>query len=205
MVRQNIHIINFDVLYKIFYEIKDNFNFNIINHNTEENFLNQNNIDSKNSLIIKNPGKKFLNNSIDNRMIIKIGELPIKLNNLIENINIQLIKQRYNYQSQILVKKYSINLNSRIISNKTKNLKLTEKEIDIILFLYEKQKPQKVNQLQSKIWQYSNELETHTVETHIYRLRKKIKENFNDNDFIISHEEGYLIKWKKEIILQKIY
>ena len=54
MVRQNIHIINFDVLYKIFYEIKDNFNFNIINHNTEENFLNQNNIDSKNSLIIKN-------------------------------------------------------------------------------------------------------------------------------------------------------
>ena len=194
MVRQNIHIINFDVLYKIFYEIKDNFNFNIINHNTEENFLNQNNIDSKNSLIIKNPGKKFLNNSIDNRMIIKIGELPIKLNNLIENINIQLIKQRYNYQSQILVKKYSINLNSRIISNKTKNLKLTEKEIDIILFLYEKQKPQKVNQLQSKIWQYSNELETHTVETHIYRLRKKIKENFNDNDFIISHEEGYLIK-----------
>ena len=194
MVKQNIHIINFDVLYKIFYEIKDNFNFNIINHNTEENFLNQNNIDSKNSLIIKNPGKKFLNNSIDNRMIIKIGELPIKLNNLIENINIQLIKQRYNYQSQILVKKYSINLNSRIISNKTKNLKLTEKEIDIILFLYEMKKPQKVNQLQSKIWQYSSELETHTVETHIYRLRKKIKEVFNDDDFIISHEEGYLIK-----------
>ena len=55
-------------------------------------------------------------------------------------------------------------------------------------------KPQKVNQLQSKIWQYSSELETHTVETHIYRLRKKIKEVFNDDDFIISHEEGYLIK-----------
>ena len=194
MVKQNIHIINFDVLYRIFYEIKENFNFNILNHNTEEDFLNQNNINIKNSLIIKDPSKKILNHNIDVRMIIKIVELPIKLNNLIENINIQLIKQRYNYQSKILVKKYSINLNSRIISNKTKNLKLTEKEIDIILFLYEKQKPQKVNQLQSKIWQYSNELETHTVETHIYRLRKKIKENFNDNDFIISHEEGYLIK-----------
>ena len=127
-------------------------------------------------------------------MIIKIVELPIKLNNLIENINIQLIKQRYNYQSKILVKKYSINLNSRIISNEIINLKLTEKEIDIILFLYEMKKPQKVNQLQSKIWQYSSELETHTVETHIYRLRKKIKEVFNDDDFIISHEEGYLIK-----------
>ena len=194
MVRQSIHIINFNVLYKILYEIKSNFNFNILNYNTEDDFLNQNSFDSKNSLIITNPNKKILNNSIDDRMIIKIVELPIKLNNLIENINIQLIKQRYNYQSKILVKKYSINLNSRIISNKTKNLKLTEKEIDIVLFLYETKKPQKVNQLQSKIWQYSNELETHTVETHIYRLRKKIKETFNDNDFIISHEEGYLIK-----------
>ena len=194
MVKQSIHIINFDVLYKILYEIKSNFNFNILNYNTEDDFLNQNSFDSKNSLIITNPNKKILNNSIDDRMIIKIVELPVKLNNLIENINIQLIKQRYNYQSQILIKKYSINLNSRVISNKTKNLKLTEKEIDIVLFLYETKKPQKVNQLQSKIWQYSNELETHTVETHIYRLRKKIKENFNDNDFIISHEEGYLIK-----------
>ena len=194
MVKQNIHIINFDVLYRIFYEIKDNFNFNILNHNTEEDFLNQNNINIKNSLIIKDPSKKILNHNIDVRMIIKIVELPIKLNNLIENINIQLIKQRYNYQSKILVKKYSINLNSRIISNEIINLKLTEKEIDIILFLYEMKKPQKVNQLQSKIWQYSSELETHTVETHIYRLRKKIKEAFNDDDFIISHEEGYLIK-----------
>ena len=194
MVKQSIHIINFDVLYKILYEIKSNFNFNILNYNTEDDFLNQNSFDSKNSLIITNPNKKILNNSIDDRMIIKIVELPVKLNNLIENINIQLIKQRYNYQSQILIKKYSINLNSRVISNKTKNLKLTEKEIDIVLFLYETKKPQKVNQLQSKIWQYSNELETHTVETHIYRLRKKIKETFNDNDFIISHEEGYLIK-----------
>ena len=194
MVRQSIHIINFNVLYKILYEIKSNFNFNILNYNTEDDFLNQNSFDSKNSLIITNPNKKILNNSIDDRMIIKIVELPVKLNNLIENINIQLIKQRFNYQSQILIKKYSINLNSRVISNKTKNLKLTEKEIDIVLFLYETKKPQKVNQLQSKIWQYSNELETHTVETHIYRLRKKIKETFNDNDFIISHEEGYLIK-----------
>jgi hypothetical protein len=194
MVNQNIHIINFDALYKIFYEIKDNLSFNILNHNTEEDFLNQNNIYNKNSLIIINPNKTFFNNNIDNRMIFKIENFPVKLNNLIENINVQLIKQRYNYQSQILVKKYSIDLNSRIISNKTKNLKLTEKEIGIILFLNEAQKPQKVNVLQSKIWKYSDELETHTVETHIYRLRKKIKDVFNDNDFINSHEDGYLIK-----------
>ena len=151
MVNQNIHIINFDALYKIFYEIKDNLSFNILNHNTEEDFLNQNNIYNKNSLIIINPNKTFFNNNIDNRMIFKIENFPVKLNNLIENINVQLIKHRYNYQSQILVKKYSIDLNSRIISNKTKNLKLTEKEIGIILFLNEAQKPQKVNVLQSKI------------------------------------------------------
>jgi len=196
MFKQNIHIINFEILYKILYEIKNNLNFNILKYDTGHDFLSTHDIDNKNSLIIVNPNNKNLinNDSVDKRIFIKLKELPFKLNDLIQNINVQLIKQRYNYQSHIAVKEYFVDLNSRIIKNKNKNLKLTQKEVDIILFLNENKEPQKINLLQNKIWHYTTELETHTVETHIYRLRKKIKDVFNDDNFIISHKDGYLIK-----------
>ena len=87
-----------------------------------------------------------------------------------------------------------MDLNSRIISNNKKSLKLTEREMDIILFLIEKKQPQKINDLQNQVWRYSSELETHTVETHIYRLRKKINDSFNDENFIISTDNGYFIE-----------
>ena len=74
------------------------------------------------------------------------------------------------------------------------NLPLTEKEINLILFLAKNKKPQKVSVLENEVWSYASELETHTVETHIYRLRKKIFNKFKDNNFILSKEDGYLIK-----------
>jgi DNA-binding response OmpR family regulator len=72
-------------------------------------------------------------------------------------------------------------------------LKLTEKEVDAILFLYKKKTPQNVKILLREVWGYLKDVETHTVETHIHRLRKKIKDHFNDENFIISHDEGYKI------------
>ena len=72
-------------------------------------------------------------------------------------------------------------------------MKLTEREIEIILFLNDKEKPQNINILQKEVWSYVTDLETHTVETHIYRLRKKISDKFNDNNFIVSSKEGYSI------------
>jgi len=87
-----------------------------------------------------------------------------------------------------------LNLNSRIMSNKTTELKLTEREIDIILYLKSQDQPQSVQKLQTNVWKYSfDDLETHTVETHIYRLRKKINNSFKDENFIISYEKGYKI------------
>ena len=80
------------------------------------------------------------------------------------------------------------------MSSQNKRLKLTEREMDIIIFLNENKKPQKINDLQSKVWDYSSELETHTVETHVYRLRKKISGKFHDENFLISTDEGYFIK-----------
>ena len=113
---------------------------------------------------------------------------------LLEKINIELIKKKYNDQSSIKILNYLLDLNSKVISKSGNKLKLTEREVDIILFLNESKKPRKVNVLQNEVWGYSSELETHTVETHIYRLRKKILDAFSDNNFIVSNDDGYLIK-----------
>tara|TARA_Y100000287_G_C14069343_1_gene279964 strand:- start:415 stop:699 length:285 start_codon:yes stop_codon:yes gene_type:complete len=88
---------------------------------------------------------------------------------------------------------YKINLNSREMSFNDLTLKLTEKESKVILFLSKSNKPVNVDQLQSKVWGFNSKLETHTVETHIYRLRKKINDKFNDENFIISKKNGYQI------------
>ena len=88
---------------------------------------------------------------------------------------------------------YNLNLNSRQISRDSVKLNLTEREGNLIIFLKKSLSPVSVNRLQKEVWEYGSDLETHTVETHIYRLRKKIKEKFNDDNFIISSKEGYII------------
>jgi hypothetical protein len=195
MIKQTIHIIDFKVLYNVLDEIKDYLKFQIFHYKNEENFLNSNNLNLNDSLILVKSNKQiFLNNEkINKKKIFSIQNYPIKIDKLVEILNVNLIKQKYNYQSNIYIKSYLLNLNSRTITKNNQNLKLTQKEIDIILFLNDYDKPQRVNILQDKVWGYSLELETHTVETHVYRLRKKIKDKFKDNNFILSNEDGYLI------------
>ena len=118
---------------------------------------------------------------------------PISLNKLIELINIQLIKIKFKHKSKIIIKDYELNLNSKLISKDSVNLKLTEKEIEIILYLIKNKMKHSVLDLQKNIWRYSSSMETHTVETHIYRLRKKISDKFNDEKLILSHTNGYFI------------
>ena len=199
----NIIIFEFDSLYKILSEIKNNLPFKINNlkklESKDSNFVEY-------SLVITNYiNKNFLlkERKIDKNKILFLTKekknnqhisYPIQIKNLIEKINIKLIKQKYNNQSYLKVSNYILNLNSRIISKNNNSLKLTEKEINIILFLNDHKNPQKVSILQNQVWGYLSELETHTVETHIYRLRKKINDHFNDNNFIISTDDGYLIK-----------
>ena len=198
MSDQSISIVEFPELYNILNEIDDFFKFNIKNYDVYDDFIKEikaNNPECLKSTIITNTKikKLFLLSQIDKNTILTLDELPVKIEKLTDKINTQLIKQRYNFQSKINIKDYIINVNSRIINNKEKDLKLTEREIDIILFLNENKKPQSVHTLQEKVWGYSLSIETHTVETHVYRLRKKIKDKFNDGEFIISHNEGYLI------------
>ena len=193
MSKSVVNIIDFPVLYNVLFEVKDFLNFEVVNYENENVFLEK--IEKENS--IKNytiVTKKFLNNkNINQKSIIYLDNKPINFFSLIDKINTNLLKQRFSFQSNINIKNYSLNLNSRVISRNENELKLTEREIEIILFLNEKKKPQNINILQKEVWSYATDLETHTVETHIYRLRKKIGDKFNDNNFIVSSKEGYLI------------
>ena len=195
------HVVNFvqlTVLHNILNEIKNLLSFDIQNYPTEDDFLkelNKNNSLSKSTIITNsNVGFKSASVNIDKRNILVFDNFPIQLNKLIDKINIQLIKQKYDHQSKIRIKDYNLNFNSRIISRNDNELKLTEREIDIILFLKNQTEPKAIDILQKEIWNYSSDLETHTVETHIYRLRKKIKDQFNDQNFILSYKDGYSIK-----------
>tara|TARA_B100000795_G_scaffold188400_1_gene143334 strand:- start:106 stop:702 length:597 start_codon:yes stop_codon:yes gene_type:complete len=198
MFKQSVSLVEFSKLYNILYESNDLFSFNIFNYQNSKEFLKEiesNNDECINSTIIVDKKDHVLmsNNKININNILVMDTWPLKIEKLLDKINTQLIKQKYNFHSKLDIKNYTLNFNSRIISNKMKELKLTEREIDIILFLKDKSNPQSVSMLQNKVWGYSSDLETHTVETHIYRLRKKIKDKFDDENFIFSEDAGYKI------------
>ena len=104
------------------------------------------------------------------------------------------LKHQFNNQSKVNVGSYVIDLNSREIVLNDVKLKLTEKEINTIIYLSKSNNSVSVEELQEKVWSYQSDIETHTVETHVYRLRKKILSTFNDNSFIVSKKNGYHIE-----------
>ena len=192
---QNVFIINFNSLYEILDEIKENLSFKIIKFKNEEDFKKDFNLDRLDYLVIsKTDHKLLLYNNITSKNFLGFNDLPLSLKKLLELINIKLIKLKFNQQSKITTKGYELNLNSKFFSKGDLKLKLTEKEIEIILYLNNKKIKHKVADLQKNIWSYSADMETHTVETHIYRLRKKISNLFKDEKFILSHKNGYFIE-----------
>ena len=194
MIKQNLFIVNLNLLYEILYEIKDNLSFNIENYVSEDIFLKKPDLDLKNYLIISKPNNKLLlDKKIDPKVFLDLNLFPIRLNKLVELINIKLIQLKFNHQSKIIIKDYELNLNSKFISRGNLSLKLTEKEIEIILYLNETKTKHDVADLQKNIWGYSADMETHTVETHIYRLRKKISDKFKNENFILSRQNVYFI------------
>ena len=128
---------------------------------------------------------------IKNQLLLE--NRPIRLNKLIEKINIFFLKLNFNQQSEKKIGKYLIDINSRELKFNKSSLKLTEKECDLIIYLFEAKKPISIKNLQLSVWGHQSKLETHTVETHIYRLRKKILETFKDENFIVSEKNGYKI------------
>tara|TARA_B110000027_G_scaffold66698_1_gene71385 strand:+ start:1693 stop:2280 length:588 start_codon:yes stop_codon:yes gene_type:complete len=195
MTKQNVYILNYNLLYEILHEIKENLSFNIIKFENEDSLINNFDLDIKSSLIISRSNNKLsINNKTIEPLLLNVSEFPLPLNKLLELINIKLIKLRFNYRSKIEIKGYKLNFNSKFFIKNNLSLKLTEKEIEIILYLNQTKMVHDVEDLQKNIWGYSMDIETHTVETHIYRLRKKIFKIFGDENFIITKKNGYQIK-----------
>ena len=192
MDKPSINIIEFKELYNILLELNSITHFKINYYNNESEILQLEESKEINinysTIILKKPSKK-----INEKNVIVFEKLPNRIDKILDKINIHLIKQKYNLQSNLKIGEYSLDLNSRTIFKNQKKLNLTEREIDILIFLSKQKEPQKIDILQNKVWNYSSNLETHTVETHIYRLRKKIKDTFNDDNFIISKKDGYII------------
>ena len=187
MSLQNLIIFKFNSLYHILEELSADLNFKIIVVDSDKSLIDTiKNL--SNYLIISN--KKYSN--IDNQFVL--DNIPINFFKLVEKINIEFLKLQFNSQSEVKINKYTIDLNSREMLIKNTKLKLTEKEINTITYLSKSSKPVSVDELQKNVWSYQSDIETHTVETHIYRLRKKILKTFDDNEFIVSKKNGYQIK-----------
>ena len=191
---QNVFILNFNSLYEILDEIKENLSFTIIKIENEEDFKKKFDLNRLDYLVIsKTDHKLLLNDNINAKNFSAFIDLPLSFKKLIELINIKLIKLKFTQQSNITIKDYELNLNSKFFSKDNLKLRLTEKEIEIILYLNDKKIKHNVEDLQKNIWGYAANMETHTVETHIYRLRKKISDLFKDEKFILSDKNGYFI------------
>ena len=184
---QNLIIYKFTSLYHILEELGLDLNFRIISVDSKVS-LYEKSKNLKNYIIISS--KKYPD--IDNQFVIE--NIPINISRLLEKINIEFLKIQFNSQSHIKLNNYTIDLNSREIFIESTKLKLTEKEINTITYLSKSIKPVSIDELQQKVWGYQSDIETHTVETHIYRLRKKILNTFNDNEFVVSKKNGYQIK-----------
>ena len=187
MNNQNIIVYRINVLYQILKELEKDIHFKIIKISDEKALTSE--IKNLNNYLIitKKKNLKFNNQFI-------LSQLPIKIFKMIEKLNIEFLKHQFVEQSQFMINNYIIDINAREISSNNIKLKLTEKEVNTIIYLSKVNKPISINELQTKVWDYQSDIETHTVETHIYRLRKKIFKNFLDDNFIISKNNGYQIK-----------
>ena len=187
MNNQNLIIYDFKILFDILNEIENHLSFKLLNVSKKEYSKLQ--LDKLHNYLIISK-KKIVNS--ENQIFI--NNYPLKLIKLIEKINVSLIKKKFKQQSEVELGLYKLNINSRQMFNKNKILGLTEKEINIIIFLKNSKEPVTISKLQTEVWRHHSKLETHTVETHIYRLRKKINDTFENDEFIKSSKSGYFIK-----------
>jgi len=147
-------------------------------------------------------------NLIDNSKIIKICagkkkdlfenfdgilELPTTLKEINSVVDVTIAKSKFNTNSSIIVKSYLLNKNEKKLSKSDDHITLTEKEIQLIELFLKNKAPISKDNILSSVWNYSSDADTHTVETHIYRLRKKIIDKFMDDKFILNSKDGYYL------------
>ena len=119
--------------------------------------------------------------------------LPTSLNEINSIVEQTISKKTFSKNSSIIIKDYLLNKNEKKLIKDKKFIILTEKEIQLLDLLLAQNKPISKNKILSLVWNYSSEADTHTVETHIYRLRKKINDKYSDLEFILNNKEGYYL------------
>ena len=132
--------------------------------------------------------KKKLSNNFDAFL-----QLPTSLNEINRIIESVTAKKKFSKNSSIQIKKYLLNKNEKKLLKDANEINLTEKEIQLLELFLNNEKPVSKNDILSSVWNYSSDADTHTVETHIYRLRKKINEKFSDEKFILNNKDGYYL------------
>ena len=185
MISKTLIIYEYQILYKILSEIKEYLNFEILD--VDKNKLQELEFDKFENYIIVSSVKPI---NYKNSFVLE--NLPIKIDKLIQTININFLKKNFIKNSDVKIGKYKLDLNSRKIILDNLSLSLTEKEVEMIIFIKSNSNVT-IKELQNNVWGYSSNLETHTVETHIYRLRKKMKDKFGDDVFIQNSQKGYKI------------
>ena len=185
---KKIIVFDFKVMFDILNEIKDYLNFQL-DYADKSNLVSKVKDSDTNLLVLSNKKISNLKNDIN----IVIEKTPITISKVIQTINLHFLKNNFAKQSEHKIGVYKLNLNSREIAKDQLKLNLTEKETNMILFLSNSKSPVNIDRLEKEVWNYESKLDTHTVETHIYRLRKKIKDRFKDMNFIESHKDGYKI------------
>ena len=189
-------------------ELKDHLNFKLttINKNLEtklfENydvlFCHQDFL-KENSLLkaLKNSNKiKILassSNKIKSDIFHAKVSLPLTIKDLNYIIENTIVKKNFSKNSSIKIKSYILDKNEKKLIKEESYVSLTEKEIQLLELFLSHNKPVSKNVILDQVWKYSEDADTHTVETHIYRLRKKIKSKFSDEDFILNDKSGYLL------------
>jgi len=139
--------------------------------------------------------KIFIQNNNQKKMIKNPFDIVFKLPLSVVQFNQAIIdlckKHEFDKNSLIKIKDYILDKNERTLKKGNKILKITEKEIYFIDSLNSSEKPLSKSYILKNIWAYSSDADTHTIETHIYRLRQKIKDSFGDNNFIKNTTDGY--------------
>ena len=184
----NIKIQTFKNFYDLKLDLEKNSTTISITNLESYDLVEENKIDSS-VIYIKAPNnsnkEKFKN--------IEIINTPLRIRNLIEKIKLIYLKNQFLDNSKVNLLNYKINLNNREITKDNKKLKLTEREVDLLLFLKNSKNPQSINNILESVWGYSKGLETHTIETHVHRLRKKFLNSFEENNLIKNNKQGYFI------------
>ncbi len=177
----------------------DDFNINIIEKYDvlliHEEYLNDLTQLKKDVLKKTDQLKILATHSLKNSSSIFLNKLslPIYIKDLKQIIENLIVKKSFNKNSSIKIKSYILDKNEKKLMKNKNFISLTEKEIQLLELFLKKTNPLSKNQILADVWKYSSDADTHTVETHIYRLRKKVKSNFSDENFILNDKNGYVL------------